>query len=72
VFGPSEDPAAWDSGGVGSPHMVWMDDAQRWRMYYLGSSSQGDGEGGVMGAGAGIGVAESLDENGIYFKRLTL
>jgi hypothetical protein len=54
----------WDSGGVGSPHLVWLEDKKRWRLYYIGTRTI---EGRLH---TGIGVAESLDEEGIYFERV--
>lgn len=48
VGGPDE--AAWDSAGVGSPHMVRMDDGSL-RMYYTG-------QGGADGSHTAIGVAK--------------
>jgi len=68
----SEDPTMWDSGGVGSPHVVWMEDIRRWRLYYSGFAA-----GAAVGEGSGlqvikssIGVAESIDEEGLVFKRV--
>ena len=38
VFSPRSLKDAWDSGGVGSPHMVWIAAKKRWRLYYVGMS----------------------------------
>ena len=71
VLQASPDPDMWDSGGVGSPHVVWMDDVRRWRMYYSGFSAEGGGGGGgLQVAKSSIGVAESVDEEGLVFKRI--
>lgn len=66
VFAPSEEADAWDAGGVGSPHLVWLSDRRRWRMYYMG-----DPKDKTSGAPA-LGVAESTDESGHKFVRLNL
>lgn len=80
-----DSPAAWDAGGVGSPHMVWLPDRRRWRMYYVGWGLEGKatgssgirdgafgGLGGLGERGDGIGVAESVDEAGTIFERVDL
>ena len=73
-----EHPGAFDSAGVGSPHLVYLPQRQVWRMYYTGSSQQ-DGEathhddtGGLTTSikPTKIGVAESLDDKGLVWKRL--
>jgi hypothetical protein len=70
ILAPSTDPNAWDSGSVGSPNLVWLEDKKRWRMYYLGSALH-TGSQSFSGAGDGIGIAESLDEDGLIFQRVT-
>ena len=86
IFTPSADSDAWDNGGVSSPHLVWMPERRRWRLYYMGqsatkdkansSSSSSSGSGGGGGSGSGgvpvqaLGVAESLDELGHSFVRI--
>lgn len=70
-----EDSQAWDSGGVGSPHLVWIPQRKIWRMYYSGSSSSEGGhhdDTGELGRlfATNIGVAESLDEEGESWVRL--
>lgn len=72
VFAPSEEMAAWDSGSVGSPHLVWLEDKRRWRMYYTGSSSAVASNANVGSNDIGMGIAESLDEEGMYFKRIQI
>lgn len=72
VFAPSEDPSEWDSGSVGSPHLVWLPEKQRWRLYYVGSSMSDSSSDNVSGGGNGIGIAESLDETGTYFHRVSI
>ena len=64
VFSASEDEFAWDAGGVGSPHLVWLEDRRRWRMYYVGSD--------LASNKFQIGVAESTDEEGLSFERLSV
>lgn len=64
VFRHNDDSSAWDAGGVGSPHVIWIPETQRWRMYYVGFSDSAAVE------GDGIGVAESVDETGNNFRRL--
>lgn len=56
---------AWDAGGVGSPHVIWLEDTRTWRMYYTGFNIDGD-----MLYKSSIGVAESLDEEGLQFRRI--
>ncbi|RYH32753.1 hypothetical protein EON65_00195 [archaeon] len=58
-----EDTHAWDGGGVGSPHLVWIPEMNRWRMYYMGYNKE-------SGHGCGMGVAISTDETGVCFVRL--
>lgn len=70
VFTPSLDPNAWDSGGVGSPHLIWLADKQRWRMYYVGTPLN-PLEGSEVPIGS-IGIAESLDADGLSFNRVTV
>jgi predicted GH43/DUF377 family glycosyl hydrolase len=78
VFAPNADPEAWDSAAVGSPHLVWLPQKRRWRMYYVGKKLLLDGDGNnqrsAEGAGghASIGVAESTDEDGLFFERVKL
>ena len=64
VLRRSDDPDAWDSGGVGSPHVVWLPERRRWRMYYAGSR-RGSSR-------LSVGVAESTDEEGRCFERVQL
>jgi len=71
VLSCSNDPLAWDSGGVGSPHLVWMPSSRRWRMYYVGyRSSAASGSNPLENNG--IGVAESVDEQGTAFQRISI
>ena len=80
VFRANEDPTAWDGGGVGSPHLVWLPNKRRWRLYYVGnpvkvegvpvSNSSGGKDNSQVGTASGIGVAESLDEDGLVFERI--
>lgn len=70
-----DDSTAWDSGGVGSPHVVWIPQRKVWRMYYSGTSSTSGGhhdDTGELGElfATNIGVAESLDEDGEEWRRL--
>jgi len=52
--------AAWDSGGVGSPHVLQVGD-DGWRMYYQGWSADGGGQKiGIAEAGALDGEWEKL------------
>ena len=53
----------WDSGGVGSPHLVWLPQQRKWRMYYIGNSLNTDL--------SSIGVAESTDDLGHHFVRIS-
>ena len=64
IFKPDPDVNAWDSGGVGSPHLVYIPDTDRWRMYYVGNSINNNER-------LSIGVAESTDADGLYFERIT-
>mmetsp|Transcript_25190 Transcript_25190/g.25400 ORF Transcript_25190/g.25400 Transcript_25190/m.25400 type:complete len:415 (-) Transcript_25190:35-1279(-) len=73
VLRPSSDEHAWDSAGVGSPHLIWLPEKQRWRMYYVGTSLRiqeepGEGSGILSSA---IGIAESTDVDGLYFERIS-
>jgi hypothetical protein len=68
VFAASEDPDAWDGGGVGSPHLCWLPEKRRWRMYYCGHARK---EAGKM-AVSSVGVAESLDEEGLKWQRVAV
>ena len=80
IFTPSTDSDAWDNGGVSSPHLVWMPERRRWRLYYMGQSAtptggSGSGSGSGSGGSGGVpvqalGVAESLDELGHSFVRI--
>jgi len=74
VFRPSDDVLAWDAGGVGSPHVVWLPDRRRWRLYYVGTESRSlDSSQASAGAlNSAIGIAESIDEDGTSFERLSL
>ena len=70
IFQPrSEDDDAWDSGGVGSPHMVWIDAEEKWRLYYVGTKKKKNPNAELE---TGIGVAESDDEKGLNFTRIPL
>jgi hypothetical protein len=62
IFSPSMIDDAWDSDSVGSPHLLWLKDKRRWRLYYVGSKADDDVQ--------SIGVAESTDEEGIHFERI--
>ena len=64
VFTPSSDPEAWDAGGVGSPHLVWLNEKRRWRMYYVGTALNNSEK-------AAFGIAESTDENGLDWIRMS-
>jgi hypothetical protein len=68
IFKASENVDAWDSGGVGSPHVVWLPESRRWRMYYVGTPSNSNSNNGITCSS--IGIAESTDETGLYFKRI--
>lgn len=74
VFSPSSDPDAWDSGSVGSPHLVWLPEKKRWRMYYVGTTQRSDSDSGLptshMDSRSAIGVAESTAEDGLHFVRI--
>jgi len=74
VFEASSNADAWDGGGVGSPHLIWLEDVRRWRMYYAGwgRDEGGDsaGAGGLQISRSSIGVAESLDDSGLGFRRI--
>jgi predicted GH43/DUF377 family glycosyl hydrolase len=69
VFRRNSHEGAFDSGGVGSPRLVYLADKKRWRMYYVGIPASPvdvfDGNEEAV-----IGVAESVDEEGMYFDRL--
>ena len=68
VFTASGDVSAWDGGGVGSPHMIWLPDVKRWRMYYVGTPVLSIGSTSLPASS--IGVAESLDEAGTLYRRI--
>ena len=76
IFGPNSDSEAWDAGGVGSPHLVWLPEKKRWRMYYMGTPMVAEdsllrvGPDDSRNIKSAIGIAESLDEDGLYFERL--
>ena len=38
IFEASGDDSAWDSAGVSSPHLIWLQNERKWRMYYIGMS----------------------------------
>lgn len=69
IFTRSADDKAFDGGGVGSPRIVYLENQNKWRMYYVGtpaaSSQAYDGNDEAV-----IGVAESTDAEGMYFERL--
>eukprot|EP01039_Chlorochromonas_danica_P001545 gene1545-1683_t len=70
VFAKNADANAWDGGGVGSPHLVWLPNLQRWRLYYMGymtKSGQASSERGL--ADGAMGVAISTDASGTVFTR---
>ncbi len=71
IFTASEHESDWDSGGVGSPHLVWLPKERKWRMYYMGCGG-GNAHKGYpeASATAALGVAESTDESGHTFVRL--
>eukprot|EP01041_Mallomonas_annulata_P002397 gene2397-4649_t len=72
VFSPNEDADAWDAGGVGSPHVVWLPEKQRWRLYYMGTSLPDKIPiDYTLSTQSAIGIAESIDEMGLSFERLT-
>ena len=62
VLSASDDAGAFDAAGVSQPHLIWMPDLKRWRMYYVGT--------GAFGADTGVGVAESEDQLGEVWQRL--
>lgn len=62
VFSASDERGGWDSGGVGSPHLVWFPQTRRWRMYYMGQSDNK--------SQSSLCIAESTDELGHSFARL--
>jgi len=68
VFTAAGDADAWDAGGVGSPHLVWLNDLQKWRMYYVGFAATGGDDASVVASS--IGVAQSTDEMGTSFVRI--
>lgn len=70
VLAPSTEANAWDGGGVGSPNVIWMPDKKRWRMYYVGNEAHKGSDGSLPPSS--IGVAESLDEDGLIFERITI
>jgi hypothetical protein len=65
----SDDAAAWDGGGVGSPHLIFLPDQQRWRMYYVGYPLGQDSDKDYELGSNGIGVVESEDAEGLVFRR---
>jgi hypothetical protein len=69
VFMANEDSSAWDGGGVGSPNLIWLPDKRRWRMYYVGTPLLSIGSTSLPASS--IGVAESLDEDGTFFRRIS-
>eukprot|EP01038_Epipyxis_sp_PR26KG_P004875 gene4875-6831_t len=85
VFTASSEESAWDSHGVGSPHLVWLPYKRKWRMYYVGynnnninnnneSISSNSIINNVLNEDQyynnAIGVAESTDESGTSFIRI--
>lgn len=66
VFAANSDSNAWDGGGVGSPHLVYLPNKDRWRMYYIGNAVKQPGEAVTANA---IGFVESEDADGMVFKR---
>lgn len=70
--GNQNNPNAWDSGNVGSPHLVWLPEKKRWRMYYVGTKYLNDVSSSTFYSvnGEGIGIAESLDEQGLLWSRI--
>jgi predicted GH43/DUF377 family glycosyl hydrolase len=71
ILSRRSDSEGWDNGGVGSPHVVWLPNERRWRLYYMGYGLSSDGSLGDHSK-PGLGVAESEDEDGLIFKRLRL
>lgn len=69
IFEKSSELGAWDSGGVSSPHLVWLPEKKKWRMYYVGYPPK-DNSGDTGNVPNGIGVAESVDESGLVFERI--
>lgn len=65
IFERSANESDWDSGGVGSPHLVWLPTERKWRMYYVGMNSTS------KDTTAAIGVAESTDADGRKFVRVS-
>eukprot|EP01035_Chromulina_nebulosa_P016908 gene16908-22397_t len=74
VLSPNEDPNSWDSERVGSPHVIWLSEKKRWRLYYTGSNKSENSNDtlGISENGVNIGVAESTDEHGTTFHRVNL
>ena len=70
AFAKSDNPAAWDGGGVGSPHVLWLPEKRRWRLYYIGNPVGEGGPGSEAAISTGLGAAESTDETGAEFRRL--
>lgn len=70
VFVASKDSSLWDSGGVGSPHVIWLEDVRKWRMYYTGFRDDEQGSAGLQISRSSIGIAESIDEEGLSWRRL--
>lgn len=67
VFSRNLDPNSWDHEGVGSPNVVYIPETKRWRLYYVGHTTDSSNS-----RTYGIGVAESVDEVGLEFKRLNI
>ena len=63
IFAPSSNDDDWDNGGVGSPHLMFLPERNIWRMYYIGNKVDENEK-------LCIGVAESSDSEGVYFKRI--
>jgi hypothetical protein len=72
VFAASTEAGAWDGGGVGSPNLIWLPEKKRWRMYYVGNESRTGKENDGRLPHSSIGVAESLDEDGLVFQRIAI
>ena len=77
VFERNPDVDAWDSGGVGSPHLIYLPEKKRWRMYYVGNALPKneelsyDANTNELHLADSIGVAESIDEEGLVFTRVS-
>lgn len=77
IFKAASSITSWDAGGVSSPHVVYLPDVKRWRMYYVGYPAQFINQEGnsVLPSRTlleynGIGIAESQDETGLSFHRV--